>query len=286
MNKIPEKNKYIFLPISLLLTFYTLLGQQLPIEDMPYPKLKQQASFSRYPGSYHVIFDAEQTKLRPGDKVNINLRITGYGLIDPRTAKLYINGSQNIFDTLNSKIRLGFGRGMQKTWSESGITTGFNGTIKDLNGLEHTVFDDLDELPIDNKKGANKQKQPNENRSNIIIAESFMPKYDSVQKKTVPFPLQRYSFVVMDDVESGTYYLNYVFTYFNGYEWRSNQNRIELEVIPWYKKYESLIQWLAAIGLMIAIVTFSHSIPTYWRAGVSRYKGVKKQLHKIVKRKK
>ncbi len=261
---------------------FTTLNAQKPSAQspskLPFPKLKQQANFSRAPGSYRIVLDAERTNISPGDTVNISLRITGYGFIDPQTAKLYVNSSENIFDPVNSVITPVFGRDNPRKWSEFGVTTIFSGTIWDSKKIEHTVFDDLSAFPIPEENTV--QKDTHELGTNFILSESNIPKKEGLGI----FPLQRWSLVVKDNAKSGSYHLNHVFTYFNGYSWHTNQDMVEFKVQPWYDEHEGWLQFFAGLGLIIAIVSFLYSIPKYLKAFVNNFKRTTGSLKKVTKK--
>lgn len=221
--------------------------------QQPVPSLIEKSVNRNKPGSYKQILNADITTISPGDRIKVSHFISGYGYIDYKTAKIFYSSSANIIDESSSTVTHGF-LGDEQT----------NKTI--WGGLSHELNSDVNSILIlkssiineDTEKTANMFSKPENVNSPIIFFELIL---NNQTKKSNPPIL--WSIKTKDDLLPGEYYLTYVFTYFNGEKWQNDKVELKIKVMTWYERKESTIQTWSYIILIITILGFIFSIPSY-----------------------
>jgi hypothetical protein len=194
----------------------------------------RQGAFAEAPGSYQPVIRIRVPILDPGDTVEGDLFITGYGMI--QTAKLVFYPSTGVFEAGPGEFRFGI-------QDQDGLITFGGDTHKGVGADGLTIF----------------------LTSGMEVAEWDRPTpFFDVEKGTLPrvatetrltnspvefrLPTQR-------NARPGQYTLTFVLTYYNGAEWRSSVQSVSFTIRNLLQRHEIAIAILAAIGVSLAMIT-------------------------------
>ncbi len=220
-------------------------------------------------GVYKQVLNADQTTVSKGDYINIEHFISGYGLVDIKTAKIFYSTSADIIAIPGSFIthsfkstyyddvdetHIGWGGKTEPITRSSAILV-LSGTT-DLEGRLATLtsFDDSHKL-----------------RPPVIMTEIFTGRYIENEQAPIHWKIK-----IKDDLKAGNYYITFVFTYFNGESWQSDKVELPIKVMAWYEKQESLIQKAAWFIFFITFISFILSIISF----IDNKKGLKDKSSK------
>lgn len=253
--------------------------------------LNQHAPYSEKPGKYQQIINASKTLVAPGDTLEINYFISGYGKIDNRTAKVYYSFSADIIDSQKSILkgsfktfkndRIGWG-GAEYPLTNGGATLMLTPMIfNEYSNHTTTLFDDSPPKwikPIGKK--SNNYNYP----SPFIYLEQRYDDLDSGEKGLPPF---KWKIKLLDNTIPGDYYFSFLMTYYNGDRWQNEKSEIKITVIPWYEEHESIIQWAASIIAVLTIITLTKpalkELQTLCSGTLSFSKSILRRLRKLKK---
>ncbi|MCP2052485.1 UNVERIFIED_ORG: hypothetical protein J3D59_002345 [Pseudomonas fluorescens] len=199
------------------------------------------------PGCYSIATRVGETILNPGDTLKFEQFVTGYG--DARDAKIQCYISSNVFDNANAHVLMGLGSdapGEKMKW-----------------GFERNNVTD-DGFRINPNMFIYKAKTKDEVKTFFIDGNS--DKINSVMSEVrltnAPFT---YSLPTKKDIKSGSHYVDFYMTYFNGREWVVTKERVEFKIRNFFERNNKLISWLAIIAsvfaiIRLALVPFAQSI--------------------------
>lgn len=197
---------------------------------VPRPKARA-GKFAEKPGHYEPAIVLFESQVNPGEFVRGEIFITGYGEIG--TSKLQFYPSPNVFDDAASIVEYGhtlkddfltFG-GNQHGFDATGIQVSFDGGVT-LGWKEPTMFFDL--------------------------AYSALPQLSTETKQgkaPVSFELK-----TRNKVRPGGYQIHFIFTYYNGSEWRATTQVVSFVVRNILQRHELGIAVVALIAAVAAIL--------------------------------
>ena len=185
-------------------------------------------------GCYTLMYRINNTTVDPGDTLEIELYVSGYGRID--TSKLCFYPSTGLFDVKNSYVRFGVTRaadgaitfgGHEAQPGEAGSTLDLSGGIKIENWLRSTLYWDC--------------------------AEGELPQI-MTETKQRHAPVHMY-LVTRRDIAPGSHFMQMTFTYFNGVEWSASSIHVEFVVRNFYQRNEGLVWVLGAVAAGASILS-------------------------------
>lgn len=271
-NTILVNLKIIIKPFIVYLIFYTFPfmyeGHTQETKKIRYlENVLQNASSAKNPGVYSQVVLASNTVLKPGEYFTIDYYITGYGDIDYKSAKLFYSSSSDIFEKSKSIIISDFKFlengiyvwGGQKTpLLKSGFVLFHGSSLVDSTGQTYmTWFNDFQhafpEKKYEPTEFLNKvvSKHQSEVPNNSTINSEITMGYGSSPEMP---PIQIIA-KLKDNVLPGEYTYSFTMTYFNGEKWENDKTEIKLNVMTWYERNASLIQYLALIIACLTILT-------------------------------
>lgn len=191
----------------------------------------QNGEFADKPGNYEVIYTLRNQIIDPGDVVDVEIYITGYGVIE--SAKLVYIPSVDLFDPVESEIRTGlemkdskitYGGQIRKI-DKIGMFLSFYG-LKYPKWKKSSYFFDLNDAPA---PMISTEYRASEAPIHLIL---------KTDRHTKP----------------GNYSLNLGFTYFNGTEWKGSTSLVTFSVSNVLQRKEGLIVWIGVIAAIVSIV--------------------------------
>lgn len=171
-------------------------------------------SFSSMPGDYKIIARNLNWVISPGDRMTIEVYITGYGTI--KQNKLGIYESANIIDCENEKS----------------ILTSFNGK----KGGSFSELGIILKIPDTYFYIAKKE--------NLSIK-------SEVNSKGAPIELR---LKTKDNITPGIYSIDFYLTYFNGKEWRVSKQQAKFKIQNFFERNEGTLKWLTILGSLAAFI--------------------------------
>jgi len=197
----------------------------------PNPEKPLAGKFAEKEGHYELLVRNINPVIDPGEWLEIEGYITGYGII--QNSKLAIFVSSEIFEKESSIIHVDL------TKKENGIIFGgnpmpfefgkvidYSGGLKLKNWAQRTMFFDL------SKKG----------ETPIISTET--------KQGQAPIFLR---LKTKGKSKSGMYTMHFAFTYFNGIGWKGSRQDIKFTVRNVLQRNENFAWWIAIIATLIAI---------------------------------
>ncbi len=196
----------------------------------------QSGKNANAPGSYGIAVRLDKYLVDPGERLRIEIYISGYGKISG--CKLVTYPSPAAFDELHSWVRFGvrnidgktFFGGKEQLLDPSGNTIDIgSGGMKRDDWLEQTMFFDTRE------SGTTPQ----------IFTETRQKPKNDVSDGPITLNLKLNS-----KARAGTHSVQFVLTYFNGSCWATSTETVSFTVRTFYQRNELKI-WL--IGALIAV---------------------------------
>jgi len=201
---------------------------------------KPRGEFSDKPGNYELAVRNLKPILNPGDVLEVQLFITGYGII--KGSKLTAYPSSDIFDEDNSRVVYGFKTednkivfgGQTSGYSKDGITLYLSGATSE----ENLMFYDT--------------HTPQRTSVPQIVSET--------RQKSPPI---QFILNTRKEVRPGNYQLHFHLTYFNGVEWKGSKEEAHFTVRNILQRHEGQVALVSTIAGGIAILVFvlSHIKP-------------------------
>ncbi len=190
-------------------------------------------------GAYEQCIKLITPVIYPGDIVRIEQYFTGYGEISG--AKIAFYPSSEIFESVNSHIVNGIKKENDKLlygasshpFLDVGVIIAMNG-IKNSAWIDDTQFFDISNKPLP-----------------AIFTET--------KQGEAPF---KYVLKTDKKIKPGPYYLEFVFTYFNGEKWVSTTKKIEFKVQNFLERHAFSIGLLATLASLSALIRFAF-IPVF-----------------------
>jgi hypothetical protein len=212
-------------------------GTDSGLERMTLGPTPQNARNSDKPGSYELAIRLNEAEVNPGDMVHLEVFLTGYGVIDG--AKIVFYPPPSFFDPTWSSWRYdigplpdgsyGFGTTETKFGSDAGVTLIVSPAgIPGDNWPAPSLFFDTTNQP-ESSAGIHR-----------IATETKAP------NAPVEFSLQ-----TRRTIPSGTHRLYFYMTYFNGQEWKTAKQAVDLMVRNFFQRNEALT-WTVGILAFIA----------------------------------
>lgn len=206
-------------------------------------KLKpREHAFADAPGCYAIATLTAETIINPGSRLNFEQYVTGYGMIKGCKIQCYI--SSNVFDSEDAFVDCSIGPNDNKqiVWGKqrlrvenSGFRMAFEGLRTAKWGEESTVFIDAS------------------SKINSVLTEL------KLEKAPLTFSLK-----TQNSIKSGTHYIDFYMTYFNGREWITNSDRVEFKVRNFFERHNKSITWLAITASLLAIIRLAVVPATQW----------------------
>jgi len=224
-----------------IVIFFFLKSLNLSAQEINDPSSGKD--FASNPGSYNLVIRIFKPIVDPGEKIRIEIYISGYGIIGPSKLAFYL--SPHVFDLNNSVVE----HGIQKIDDK----IGFGGQFEKLDPLGSVVS--LDAM-FGTKEGERKtlysDVNPSDNKSMQIFSETKHPKGTS--------PLF-FDLTIRRDARPGPQSIQFLLTYFNGGRWETSSRSAQFTIRNVYQKNEGLIWY---IGLFVAILAILTSFKTLW----------------------
>jgi hypothetical protein len=201
------------------------------MRELPPGKSPLKGQHGDKPGRYQPAARILRPLIDPGDALELEVFITGYGEIT--LAKLVFYPSPNIFTEASEVWNLGIldgakftttGRKPQKVTSHGSVIS-FEGGMGTTEWGRTTTFFDI-----------SKGSPP------MISTEASLPDAPIV-----------YRMITRKDVNPGTYQLQFLLSYFNGSDWNVSSQQVNFTIRNILQRHELLI---AGIAVIAAIVTF------------------------------
>lgn len=177
-------------------------------------------SHGEKPGSYDIVVRASKYSVNPGDRVELEVYISGYGRIE--NASVGIFPSSSIFDILESRVSVG--EGSAEPWDPLGVIISINNeSFFDAKGLF--------QISTEVRTPPPKSKAP----INLDL---------KVNKASLP----------------GVQFIQFTFKYFNGESWNTETLTISIVVRNFYQRNETLVWLIGGIAAFISIITSVYPI--------------------------
>jgi len=215
-------------------------------------KPPREAPNADRPGEYRLAVRATDAEVDPGDEIRLELYITGYGDIHGSKLAFYppayfidVRSSRIIMDLkrveAKGEVTILWGGREERLSEETGGTMVFPG-FQMKTWERPTVFFDMPRDPARSKE--TKQGPPN--------------LFTEMKHQHAPVEL---ILKVRDKVPSGNHNIQLFFTYFNGSEWKSDSQSVDVLVRNWVRRHElstvivgvsaAILALLATIGSLI-----------------------------------
>lgn len=209
------------------------------LPDLARPQMGEDADKA---GAYAAVVRLGRSSVNPGELLEGDLFVTGYGQIDK--AKLAFYPAADLVDTGGSTIRFGLEKlantyswgGQEASFEEHGLVISLTGGLR-FPGAEHpNLFFDMraDRLPQ-------------------IVTET------SQVRPPVTFRLK-----LRKDATPGQHTLHFILTYFDGFEWQSAPSQVSFTVRNILQRHEGLAALLATLAAVVAIAP---ALPWLWAKG-------------------
>jgi hypothetical protein len=217
-----------------------LITSGQPNNDKPMTGLNADS-----PGNFELISRTSNTVIDPGDEIEIDIFITGYGQI--KGGKLAFFPSGKILDVTKSKVHSDLGKnGDEIIWGVKENYLNSQNTVIGLGGMQYENWQEST-MFFDAASG----KTP------VISTESILSNYKP------PF---QFNLKTLDNINPGNYNLNFTFTYHNSVEWKSSNLSVAFTVRNILQRNESLISWIAFFGVVVSIIAAVFSILDYYKS--------------------
>ena len=184
--------------------------------DNQKPLIKQ---FGSKPGSYDLLIRVSKPILDPGDRVYVDVYVSGYGHI--KSACVYIMPSWSIFSIDDSRIAVGDSEAQK--WD----------TLSELVCIDNQSFVDL--------------YTDVSNRSMVLTEVNTRPPGSkapiNLDLKTSP------------EVSPGIYSINFVLKYYNGEIWNTKSTSVNITVRNFYQRHEILVWIIGGIAAFLSIIS-------------------------------
>ena len=203
----------------------------------------QTASNAKKPGAYELALRATNAEVAPGDQLEIQVFVTGYGYIHGAKVAFYpppyfIDSEQSSWTYDLGKLEngtIGFGVTKDSFEAEAGAVLAISpaGLLTPQWDHASLFFDVSIPRPDDGVRQ--------------IATEKRSP------KAPIEFTLKTHR-----KIPVGTHELYFYLTYFNGTEWRTDSKRINATVPNWFRRHEALtwiigvLSFAATVGALIA----------------------------------
>lgn len=207
------------------------------MSNVKLPDKPRMAEYAEYEGEYKQFFTVENPVIKPGEVIRIKHFFSGYGEI--LSAKVRIAPLSNVFDADNSYVISGFkivnGVPMFRATKDkfTGELVLLLRGVKPSNWSQSTQFIDI------NIQNEDKQQLP------IVITEGIGGMA----------PIE-YELTTSRNCLPGNYYIDFVFTYFNGNKWCTDSKRIDFHVQNIFERYQAAFSIIALLASVSAIVRF------------------------------
>lgn len=221
----------------------------------------QEGNYALEPGSYALAIRASNPIINPGDAVELEVYITGYGRITgPKVSSTL---PPNFVDTKRSSVSHSFKRppdgeatslatvefgGREDPISSVGFVSqlaGVSGYIAedgtDVDWGEHTLFWDAN--------------YPGEGRTPTIASEMHRGKA----------PLE-VNLQTTKQIPPGNHSFQFHLTYFNGEQWQTTSQSVTLVVRNWFQRNQALTWSLGALGILFTVLSLSMNVVVNWDA--------------------
>ena len=184
--------------------------------DNQKPLVKQ---FGSKPGSYDLLIRVSKPILDPGDRVHIDVYVSGYGQI--RSACVYIMPSWSIFSIADSRIAVGDSKA--QAWDP----------LSELVCIDDRSFVDLyADVP---------------NRCMVLTEVNTCP---PGSKAPLNLDLKTSS-----EVSPGIYSINFVLKYYNGEVWNTKSTSVNITVRNFYQRHEILVWFIGGVAAFLSIIS-------------------------------
>lgn len=194
--------------------------------------------FAEKPGSYSPTVRLRTPVINAGEEVHFQIFFSGYG--DIRTAKIYCNPSDEIFEPKNSRLITDFRlENNVMFWGKNSVGIANNGTMIELSGGYNPGTWDSSTQFFD----VNDSKCP-------TLSTEIVTKYkDEEFRAPLTFELK-----TLKKIKTGKYTIELVFTYYNGEKWSSQTKQVEFKVQNFLERYAVTIGTLALTGSSIGVL--------------------------------
>lgn len=204
------------------------------LEDMDKPRGKKYADA---PGAYQLATRVEHNVIDPGEVLNIEQFITGYGNI--AQAKIYCLISSQLFDKERSHIKTGL---QPNDDPEHPAPLRW--------GRDEHKPDDMFVLAL---SGVRKEGWD----ESTIFFDAPFPGNQIITERDLKGPPFEYSFKTHKHLKPGDHYIDFYLTYFNGEKWVSTKERISFKARNFFERHSKAFTSLAIIASICAILRFT-----------------------------
>jgi hypothetical protein len=197
----------------------------------------QNARHADRPGSYQLAVRSTKAEVNPGDITELEVYLTGYGQI--QGAKILFYPPPYFIDTawsmanydahLSADGEFTFGT-TDSSFDETGGILILSGGLQNVRWSTPSLVFDITDSP---EKPAG---------VHIIASEKKFGK-----------SLLLYRLQTRKDSPSGTHQLNFLLSYFNGQEWKSDSKSISLKVPNWFERNQGLSWAIAVVTLLVTL---------------------------------
>ncbi|MCK5708527.1 MAG: hypothetical protein KAI43_12835 [Candidatus Aureabacteria bacterium] len=196
-------------------------------------KLPRKKAFSQKPGSYNLAIRISKPIVDPGEQLQIEIYISGYGIIE--ASKLACYPSLEVFDVNKSIMRYGLQKvngeisfgGQKRKISPIGQIISLTGGIQKTGWKKSTMFFDAS-----NNEGWQISTEVN-------------------QKGYAPMSL---NLTLKDSARPGPQSIQFIFSYFNGETWISSPETAQFTIRNFYQRHEVKVWIIGAIASIMAIL--------------------------------
>lgn len=209
-----------------------------------YPRIKpRNSAFAENPGSYEIVARVSKRKLFKNDIMTVDLFFTGYGIIE--NPKVFFMASDSIFSDqslfthsllMHQYIYYWGARTEYVDHDDFGIMQLTGPPFLEANP---SMFVDRDTINNDSTK------------LNWLLTEQYIKGTPPVQ-----FVLHTKDY---DDEIAGDYDFRFYFTYFNGKEWKTSHEIVQLHLDSRFEHYQPQIILASTIASILALISI---IPT------------------------
>jgi hypothetical protein len=195
----------------------------------PRPRM---GDFADRPGRYEPAIRVLRPVINPGETLEVELFITGYGEIG--RAKLTFYPSPDTFVERDSRLQFNLEKkeglivwaGPHRMFSEVGVVISLSGGYKDTRWQESTLFFDCS---------------------------AASPPQIITETKQINAPFT-FSLVTRDHVAPGTYLLQFYLTYFNGTEWCMSSQQASFTIRSLLQRHETAVAVVASLAAAATII--------------------------------